>query len=130
MYCYKTANSIIERSLSPARSFTSETDRNLSQRHSPIGAETSDDDNDVVDDLKNVAALNGGSSDVDEKSLVNNDEWDSWGEVDTDATRNDTSEVFSPASSGLCENVGDVKTVDAKVEVTTRCQCYQHFLCH
>ena len=91
---------IPERSLSPARSFCSEIDRNLSQRHSPIGAETSDDENAAaVNDSENVT-MNGDKLSVNgldvENSFGDNDEWENWDDVGSEQTKIHGVTNFSP----------------------------------
>ena len=110
-----------ERSLSPARSFSSETERNLSQRHSPIGAETSDDD----DKDENVITVNNIAQfkiDDDER-LVENDEWDSWDAVGNDRDGDNggaksklKDDVFSPMPDEVLVENGIVKK-DLNVEL-------------
>ena len=61
--------------MSPERSQTPETDRNLSERHSPIGAETSESENEV--DKSKVDENNFDENNFDQKSF-DVDEWESW----------------------------------------------------
>jgi hypothetical protein len=83
---------------------SSEAGRNLSQRHSPIGAETSDSDDETRVDEKSADETR-----VDEKS-ADADEWDKWDDAD-DVTEEVTSDVV-----GVTEEVtSDVAGVTEEV---------------
>ena len=81
--------------MSPERSQTPETDRNLSERHSPIGAETSESEHEV--DESKIDENN-----FDQKSFEV-DEWDSW-----DASP----EVFVPIENVETLQNGEKKNFD------------------